>query len=119
MDEISPLGTTHVVEIRDGSSTEWTIDPAHYGLARGHEDELTGGAPKQNASAVLAVLEGSAPPTATSAVLLNAAAAVYVSAGGFPEFGGALDAVRAALRDGLGMDALNRLRLAYRVPELS
>src|SRR6478609_12065328 len=27
MDEVSPLGTTHVVEIRDGSTREWIVDP--------------------------------------------------------------------------------------------
>ena len=35
MDEISPFGETQVVEIRDGTTTEWTIDPARYGFGRG------------------------------------------------------------------------------------
>ena len=113
MDEISPLGLTHVHEIRDGELTEWTIDPAHYGFARGEAGELAGGGPAQNAAAVLAVLEGTAPPTANAVVLLNAAAAVYVSGSGAPDFGAALGVVRAALRDGKGMNALQRLRAAY------
>ena len=37
MDEISPLGLTRVVEIRDGERTEWTIDPERYGS----REELT------------------------------------------------------------------------------
>jgi anthranilate phosphoribosyltransferase len=113
MDEISPLGMTQVIEIRGGVMTEWTIDPAHYGFASGNADELTGGGPATNAAAVSAVLDGSAPPTATTAVLLNAAAALYVSGGEFDEFGSALERVRAALRDGQGLDALQRLRQAY------
>ena len=33
MDEISPMGPTHVAEVRDGAVTEWTIDPADYGFS--------------------------------------------------------------------------------------
>ncbi|MFI5310163.1 MAG: anthranilate phosphoribosyltransferase, partial [Gemmatimonadales bacterium] len=31
LDEISPLGTTAVIELRDGTLTRWTLDPASYG----------------------------------------------------------------------------------------
>lgn len=113
MDEISPLGATQVLEIRDSVVTEWSIEPAHFGFARGVADELSGGPPRQNAAAVTAVLDGSAPPTATAAVLLNAAAALYVSADGSRDFGEALERVRSALDDGAGIRALARLRGAY------
>ncbi|MEO8562740.1 MAG: anthranilate phosphoribosyltransferase [bacterium] len=113
MDEISPLSTTHVLEIKDSRVTEWTIDPAHFGLGRGVADELTGGPPAQNAAAVVAVLDGSAPPTAIAAVLLNAAAAHYVSVEAPIAFGESLELVRAALESGAGMAALDRLRGAY------
>src|SRR4051812_12259248 len=56
MDEISPLGATQVVEIRDGESREWTIDPARFGFPAGNAAELRGGPPAENAGAVLAVL---------------------------------------------------------------
>ena len=110
MDEVSPLGITHVVEIRDGAIREWTIDPAHYGFRAGDAAELEGGPPAQNAAAVIAVLDGSAPATATAAVVLNAAAGLYVSPGGPRDYGDAIDAARAGLVDGLGMRALERLR---------
>src|SRR5687767_1837595 len=32
MDEISPIGLTHVAEVRDGAVHEWTINPADYGF---------------------------------------------------------------------------------------
>ena len=112
MDEISPLGTTHVVEIRDGTMREWTIDPARYGFPPGDAAELAGGPPADNAAVIRAVLEGSAPPTAMAAVVLNAAAALYVAPGGPAEFGAAIDAARVGLRDGAGMRALQRLRAA-------
>ena len=113
MDEISPLGTTHVVEIRDGAMRDWTIDPAHFGFAPGRVEELAGGSPAENAAAVTAVLSDAAPPTAAAAVVLNAAAALYVSASGPTEFGDAITAARAGLRERAGMRALERLRVAY------
>jgi anthranilate phosphoribosyltransferase len=114
MDEVSPLGPTHVLEIRDGTSREWTIDPSRFGFAAGRADEMGGGPPADNAAAILAVMENRAPATATSAVVLNAAAALYVSSGGPADFGDAIHAARAGLKDGAGLRALERLRKAYR-----
>ncbi|MFL5606682.1 MAG: anthranilate phosphoribosyltransferase, partial [Gemmatimonadaceae bacterium] len=113
MDEVSPLGTTHVVEIRDGAAREWTIDPSRHGFPIGSAEELGGGPPAENAGAVLAVMENRAPATATAAVVLNAAAALYVSNGGPADFGDAISAARKGLEDGAGARALERLRRAY------
>ncbi len=118
MDEVSPLGTTHVVEIRDGLITEWTIDPSRFGFPAGSAEELSGGDPASNAAAVQAVLDGTAPETATAAVILNAAAALYVAPGGCSEYGEAIDAARAGLADRAGLRALERLRMAHRRAEL-
>lgn len=114
MDEISPLGTTHVVELRDGAMTEWTIDPARFGFPSGEVAELAGGPPAENAAAVQAVLEGTAPATATAAVVLNAAAALYVSVEGPTDYGDAISAAQEGLKTGAGVRALDRLRLAHR-----
>src|SRR3954466_14246494 len=92
MDEISPLGTSQVVEIRDGESREWTIDPARFGFPTGNAAELRGGPPAENAGAVLAVLEHRAPPTAQAAVVLNAAGALFVAPDGPSDFGDAVAA---------------------------
>ena len=116
MDEVSPLGPTQVIEIREGRISEWTIDPARFGLGVGRAEELAGGAPADNAAAVHAVLTGEAPPTARAAVLLNAAAAVFVSTSGTKSFGDAVDIARAALDAGDGAAALERLRLAFAEP---
>jgi anthranilate phosphoribosyltransferase len=114
MDEISPLGTTHVVELRGHEMREWTIEPARYGFPTGDAAELIGGPPAENAAAVLAVLDGTAPATATAAVVLNAAAALCVAPGGASDFGDAIAAARAGLKSGAGLEALERLRGAYR-----
>ncbi len=113
MDEVSPLGLTQVVEIRDGSTREWIVDPTHFGFPAGRAEDLAGGPPAENASAVLAVLRNEAPPTAVAAVVLNAAAALYVSGSGPTDFADAVEHARAGLRAGAGIDALERLRAAY------
>lgn len=113
MDEVSPLGPTNVIEIRDGTIQHWTIDPAALGFSAGRAEELAGGPPADNAAAVLGVLRNEAPPTAIAAVVLNAAAALHVSDGGPSEFADAVQLAREGLRKGAGVAALERLRNAY------
>jgi anthranilate phosphoribosyltransferase len=109
IDEVSPLGETVVVEVVDGTPREWRIDPAEYGLLVHDPAALAGGGPADNARIIEAVLGGDGPSGATAAVLLNAAAALYV-AGRVTSFGGGVEEARAALARGAGMEALQRLR---------
>jgi anthranilate phosphoribosyltransferase len=113
MDEVSPLGTTHVAEIRGGTVTEWTIEPVQFGFTGFSADDLAGGDPTTNARIIEAVLGGEGPAGARAAVLLNAAAAIYVS-GIVPTLSDALAKAREALDSGAGKRALDRLRGAYR-----
>jgi anthranilate phosphoribosyltransferase len=115
LDEISPLGVTHVHEVRNGEVREWTIDPTSLGIRGGTADELAGGLPAENANIVADVLAGRGNPTATAAVLLNAAAALYVAeqAASFAE---CFALARAALDAGRGTAALERLQSAARSP---
>lgn len=110
LDEVSPLGLTHVVEIRDGASREWCVDPRDFGIADVKAEDLAGGSPSDNAARIHEVLRGGGPPGARAAVQLNAAAAVYVS-GRVKTMQDAFAMVTAALDAGRGEDALNKLRL--------
>ena len=112
MDEVSPFAETQVVEVRDGTLSEWTIDPTRYGIRGGTVDDLAGGPPEQNAQAVLRVLRGEANAPSTAAVVLNAAAAFYVS-GTVPDFGAGVDTARKAIKSGAGLLALERLKAAF------
>jgi anthranilate phosphoribosyltransferase len=112
LDEISPLGITRIVEIRDGTMNEWNLDPAEYGLTASNPDELTGGDPADNARIITGILSGRGLPGAKAAVVLNAAAAVYVS-GSVSTFAEGVERSRAALDSGAGLAALDRLRQAY------
>ena len=112
LDEISPLGPTRVVEIRDGEATEWRLDPDAYGLSTSDPSELAGGDPSDNARIIENVLAGNGPSGAAAAVILNAAAAIYVS-GNARDYPDAVAAARAALEQRKGLAALDRLRAAY------
>jgi anthranilate phosphoribosyltransferase len=112
MDEISPLAKTQVVEIRDGKLREWTIDPAKFGYKGLDAKDLAGGPPKANADTVLAVLRGGSSKAARGAVVLNAAAALYVGARATNLEQG-VELAEDALSSGAGLQALERLRAAY------
>ena len=112
MDEVSPLAPTHVLEIRGGQLREWMIEPETYGFRGIHEGQLAGGMPADNARVIEEVLSGDGNVGATAAVVLNAAAALYV-AGDTISFGGAVETARDALAAGAGMAALEKLRRAY------
>jgi anthranilate phosphoribosyltransferase len=110
MDEISPIGCTRVLEVRRGAVDEWSIDPASYSLAAA-SDELAGGEPAENAARVTAVLNGSDRKGARSAVVLNAAAAIYVG-GAAPSFGEGIRAASISIDSGKALRALIALREA-------
>ncbi len=115
MDEISPLGPTQVREVRNGTIQQWSIDPEKFGLGIATPAELAGGSPTANARAVLSVLEGTASPGATAAVVLNAAAALYVG-GAAATYDEGVEQARVAVRSGAGLTALERLRRAFASP---
>jgi len=112
MDEVSPLGPTHVAEVRYGVVKEWVIDPGQLGFNGIAPEDLAGGDPSTNARIIERVLSGESPPGAEGAVLLNAAAAIYVS-GLDSTMEEALARAKEALESGAGRRALERLRQAY------
>jgi anthranilate phosphoribosyltransferase len=112
MDEISPIGPTHVAEVRDGSVREWTINPLDYGFSGFAPSDLGGGTPADNARTIVEVLEGRGKPAATAAVVLNAAGALYVAPGN-RTFAECVTVASGALTNGAGSGALERMRRAY------
>ena len=111
MDEISPSGATQVWEVRDGRVTTWELEPAIHGLDCGDLNGLAGGEPAENAARIEELLAGEATRVLRCAVLLNAAAALYVSGNdwGWAE---AVERATRALDDGAAAMVLDRLRAA-------
>ena len=79
MDEISPMGSTFVWEVEHGDVRTWELDPAVYELDCPELDGLGGGNPAENAERIERLLQGKESRVVRCAVLLNAAAALYVS----------------------------------------
>lgn len=112
MDEFSPLGPTRVMEVRGAETREWTVEPSAYGFGPFAPEALAGGTPAENARIVRDVLGGAGNSASTAAVILNAAAALLV--GGIVEaFGDGVELARHGIREGAGLAALERLKLAY------
>jgi anthranilate phosphoribosyltransferase len=114
LDELSPLGSTRVAEVRAGSVRHYVFDPrAELGWREGGAEELAGGTPDQNAKLIGEVLRGERGGAARSAVLLNAAAALLV-AGRVESLAEGVAHAEAGLDEGVGWAQLERLRAATR-----
>jgi len=112
MDELSPLGPTQVAELReDGAIQEGMLAPGQLGFSSIKAEALAGGTPEENAEIILRVLKGEEEGGARAAVLMNAAAALYVAGKGetLPE---AMELARESLSTGAGSRKLEELREA-------
>jgi anthranilate phosphoribosyltransferase len=112
MDEISPFVATQVVEVQRGGVRSWEIDPRRFGYGTGIAEDVAGGPPAANAGAIMRVLRAEANATATAAVVLNAAAALYVAGNGVT-YDDAVEQAKAGIDSGAGIVALDRLRVAF------
>lgn len=77
LDELSLAARTRVIEVADGRTSEWFVEPGQFGLAPAELASVAGGTPTENAAVTRAVLAGEPGPH-RDLVLLNAAAAIYV-----------------------------------------
>jgi anthranilate phosphoribosyltransferase len=77
VDELALSATTRVIEVFEGRTAEWYVEPGQYGLAPLELSQIAGGTPAENAAATRAILAGESGPQ-RDIVLLNAAAAIYV-----------------------------------------
>ena len=109
LDELSPLGTTEILEVADFQWTRHTFDPAaELGWSFSSAEGLEGGDREENAAKVEGVLRGDVAGPARAAVVLNAGAAIYCAGAA-----SLIDGVRAAetaLDAGQGWMKLEELR---------
>lgn len=78
LDEITTTGTTHIAQLKDGEITEFDVTPEEFGLPRATLDDLSGGAPAENAAALSKLLQGEASAY-RDIVLFNAGAALMIT----------------------------------------
>jgi anthranilate phosphoribosyltransferase len=77
LDELSLSSPTRVIEVAEGSTEEWYVEPGQFGLAKAELQDVAGGTPEQSAAVTHAVFEGERGAR-RDLVLLNAGAAIYV-----------------------------------------
>jgi len=107
LDEISISGRTRVIEVADGGTSEWFVEPGEFGIEPAAIEAIAGGEPAENAATARAVLAGEAGPAADVAVL-NAGAAIYVG-GAADELAAGVAAARDAIDSGAAADVLRQL----------
>jgi anthranilate phosphoribosyltransferase len=106
VDEIG-LGRTRVIEVAEGSTEEWFVEPGDLGFEVADPEEITGGTPDENAATVTRILAGEDGPP-RDVVLLNAAAAITVG-GGAADLAAGVERARESIDSGAARDVLERL----------
>jgi anthranilate phosphoribosyltransferase len=96
-----------VIEVRNGGTEEWFIEPEALGAPIADVEAIAGGTPEENAATVRRVLEGEGGP-ARDVVVLNSAAAIVVG-GGAPDLEAGAERARRAIDSGAARDVLVRL----------
>jgi anthranilate phosphoribosyltransferase len=110
LDELTVAGDNHVVSLDHGTIEAFTLSPEDAGLARAPISAIQGGDPAENATALLALLQGS-KGAYRDTVLLNAAAGLIV-AGRAEALQDGITLAADSLDQGFAMAALDMLRRA-------
>ena len=106
LDEISVSVPTSVCEYRNGTFQSYIIEPEKLGIPHYRKEEITGGTPEENAAITREILNGG-QGAKTDAVVINAAAGIYVAT---PDITlkEAVDRAREVLMSGMALERLNR-----------
>ncbi len=106
LDEISVSAPTSVCEYRNGTFQSYIIEPEKLGIPHYRKEEITGGTPEENAAITREILNGG-QGAKTDAVVINAAAGIYVAT---PDITlkEAVDRAREVLMSGMALERLNR-----------
>ena len=107
LDEITLTGPTNVAELKHEFITEYVIEPKQFGLDTAPIEAIQVASPEESRARVLAVLGGEPGPS-RDVVLLNAAAALYVS-GLAPSLWDGVALARDAITSGAAKAKLDRL----------
>ena len=109
MDELTTEGINKISQLKNGKVETYQFEAQELGLRSATLEDLRGGAPKDNAESLRAILDGSDDSPRKDVVLLNTAAAL-ASVGGSLETG--LKKAEIALENGAALEKLDNL-IAY------
>ena len=108
MDELNPIGSCHVIEVREEKKERSTIDPEALGLKRCSAKDLEGGSRDENKAILEKVLGGEEGAVADT-LILNAGAALYLSEIS-PTIQEGVKRARKTLKEGKGKALLDQWR---------
>ena len=108
LDEFSLTGPTRVLQLLDGSVTEYVVEPADVGLTNAAADDLRGGNAAANAAIARAIFAGDESGPRRDIVVLNAAAGLVV-AGVAADLSAGVAAASEALSSGAAKATLDKL----------
>lgn len=105
LDEISVSAPTSVCEYRNGRFQSYIIEPEKLGFPPYQKEDIAGGTPEKNAAITREILNGG-QGAKMDAVILNAAAGIYVAT---PDItlADAVDRARSVIRSGMALERLN------------
>lgn len=108
LDEISLLGKTKIMELKDGRLESCEICPEDFGMSRCSLQDIKTGTPEENAAIIRGVFSGEITGPQKDAVVLNSAGALIVGekANDFEE---GIALARQIIEDGLAMKKLDGL----------
>jgi anthranilate phosphoribosyltransferase len=112
LDEITLAGKTVVYSASPDNAKvvdRFEISPEDFGLRRASIDHLRGGSAEENAAIIRDVLEGRRKDEARDLVLINAAAALFVT-GATDSLGGAVEMAAHSIETGAALAKLHALR---------
>lgn len=78
LDEISLLGKTKILELKDGALESYEIAPEDFGMRRCTLEDIKSGTPEENAATIRGVFDGTVTGAKKDAVVLNSAGALIV-----------------------------------------
>jgi anthranilate phosphoribosyltransferase len=108
MDEISTIGTTKIIELREGEIATRELNPEDLGITLANVDELRVTDAKTSANALRDVLSGKETGPRKDIVILNAAAAIIVGELA-ADFESAIKMAEGSVGDGKALSCLEKL----------
>ncbi len=108
LDEITTTGKTYVAKLENGEITETTLIPQDFGLSISNPQELIGGDPDINASALLEIMNG--VKNAYRDIVIANAAAVLIIAGKETDLKTAASKAAQVLDNGSALNLLNQYK---------
>jgi anthranilate phosphoribosyltransferase len=108
LDEISTMGTTKILELKDGQIESRELKPTDYGFSLSSLEELKGGEAKENAKILRDILSGEQRGARKDIVVLNAAAAI-VAGGMADDFKTTIEMAEKAISEGKASAALEKM----------